>query len=176
MFFKVKNSVTILIGDSMNNKGFTMVEVLATFVLMGIILGIAFPAIDSLYQDSSKQTYETYEMALKTAAKLYVDQYDRDLWTYSTDSSVENETCVKLEFKDIRCEGLIKDFEGKNKNYVVDENNTYVYAIKKGNKVRYETYLVIKREDTNDVVYPKEEKEPTTACSVSRLKGICNHR
>ena len=41
----------------MNNKGFTLVEVLATFAVMAIILGIAFPAVDNLYRENKKEIY-----------------------------------------------------------------------------------------------------------------------
>ena len=150
----------------MNNKGFTMVEVLATFVIMALIIGIAFPAIDSFYKENSKRKYELYETALKTAGKLYVDQYDRDLWVNGTQS------CVKIEYKDILCEGLIKKFENGSAGEKVDENNTYVNAIKKQDgSVVYEVHLAVKK--SNKIMYTSSGKI-TSGCSTSCIKGCCS--
>lgn len=153
----------------MNNKGFTLVEVLATFVLMGIILGIAFPAIDNLYRENKTQKYETYETALKTAAKLYVDQYDRDLWQQDTPG------CVRINYSDIKCEGLIKDFDKKTSetenNEIVDANSTYVYAIKNNGTVKYEIKLVIKK--GSNTTYETKKNPTTTGCIENPIKDYC---
>lgn len=151
----------------MNNKGFTLVEILATFVILSMILIIAFPAIDNLYNENKSQIYTTYEAGLKAAAKLYVDQYDRDLFDNSTTSA----TCVILEFNDLKCEGLIKEFKGHNKSDRVDTNNTFVYATKTGTKVTYDVHLIIK--NGTSIVYPSTPKV-TKSCTTSRLKGVCS--
>ena len=153
----------------MNNKGFTLVEVLATFVLMAIILGIAFPAIDNLYKENNTQIYETYENSLKTAAKLYVDQYDVDLWKKGTNG------CIKLEFKDIKCEGLIKDFNGRNKSEEIDISKTYVYAIKKDGRVSYQVYMYTKKKNSNTKIYETKPAPTATGCLQNPIKDYCTN-
>lgn len=152
----------------MNNKGFTLVEVLATFAVMGIILGIAFPAVDRLYSENKKEIYKSYEAGFLAAAKLYVDQYDRDLWP-----NPANTACVKITYNDIKCEDLIKKFTGQSKNEQVDENNSFVYAIKKDSKVNYEVYLVIK--NGGKVLYKSENYDSpiTTSCGANIISDKC---
>ena len=54
----------------MNNKGFTLTELIVVMVLIGIISLIAFPAIDKLQTQNQKEIYYEYEKVLKVGAKL----------------------------------------------------------------------------------------------------------
>lgn len=155
----------------MNNKGFTLVEVLATFAVMAIILGIAFPAVDNLYRENKKEIYKSYESGLLAAAKLYVDQYDRDLWTKS--QTKVGAVCIKITYADIKCEDLIKKFTGQSKGEEVDENNSYVYAIKNKNKVNYKVFLTIKNGST--VVYKSSTYDDgsLTTCGTNSISCNC---
>ncbi len=156
----------------MNNKGFTLVEVLATFAVMAIILGIAFPAVDNLYLENKKEIYKSYESGFLAAAKLYVDQYDRDLWTKS--QTEHNAVCVKITYNDIKCEDLIKKFTGQSKKESVDENNSYIYAIKSGSKVTYEVFLTIKN-NSNAILYKSDAYSKTTItnCGANAISSKC---
>ena len=57
----------------MNNKGFTLVELLVTMVLVGIISGIAFPAISKLRDQNKDEEYKAYEKIILNGAKIYMD-------------------------------------------------------------------------------------------------------
>ena len=46
-------------GDNMK-KGFTMVELLAVFTIMGVIMLLSIPHITSLLKKNSEQSYETF--------------------------------------------------------------------------------------------------------------------
>lgn len=124
----------------MNNKGFTLSELIVTMAILGVVMAIAFPAITKLQTQNQKQVYETYEKALVNAAKLYVDKFNRDLW----DTNLTQATCVKITYCDLEYEDLIKKFDGMKKNEVVDRTNTFVYATKDtNNSVTYEVSLRI---------------------------------
>ncbi len=155
----------------MNNKGFSLTELIVTFAVLAVILGIAFPAIDNLYAQNKTQIYETYEKGMKTAAKLYVDQYDVDLWDYSATDT--GSVCVKIKFYSLKCEGLIKDFAGQNKTEKVDEENSFVYAIKEKGKVKYETYLVVKSGKNGNGTAYKTKKKPIRVCEDNTIERFC---
>ena len=144
----------------MNNKGFTLIELLVTIAIMGIIMGIAFPAVVGLQEKNKEQVYTSYETALKSATKLYVDQYDIDLW-----ANGENK-CIKIKYKTLKCEDLIKDFKGSN-GEVVDIDNTYVGVTKNDNKYEYEVYLKVKK--GSKTVYTTTTTAPS--CSNSNPNG-----
>ena len=54
-----------------NNKGFTMVEVLATIVILGILSAIAIVGISSILNKAEKNHYETQQKNMIMAAQSY---------------------------------------------------------------------------------------------------------
>lgn len=45
----------------MNNKGFTLVELLAVIVLLSLTMLLIFPSVRSIYSSNQNKQYETYE-------------------------------------------------------------------------------------------------------------------
>ena len=54
-----------------DKHGFTLVEVLVAVAVMAIITILAFPSIKQFQASNAKKKYETYEMTVETAAKLF---------------------------------------------------------------------------------------------------------
>lgn len=59
-------------GDNMK-KGFTMVELLAVFTIMGVIMLLSIPHITSLLKKNSEQSYETFLSNISIACEAYVE-------------------------------------------------------------------------------------------------------
>lgn len=53
-----------------NEKGFTLLELLAVIVILGIIAAIAVPAIGSLISDTEQDAHESNALSLIEAARL----------------------------------------------------------------------------------------------------------
>lgn len=138
MLFNPFNEVYNISGDNMNNRGFTLTELIVTIAIMGIITMISYPAIDKLQISHQQDLYETYEKAIKVGAQLYVDKYSRDIFEEDRD------TCVYVYFKELKSEQLVKDFRSK-KNVSVNEDQTFVKISKEGKSttVNYEVQLVM---------------------------------
>lgn len=62
-----------------NNKGFTLIEILAAVTIMGILAGVAVPAVMRYVDKSRKQSYEAMEKSLYDAAKNYVMNEEIDI-------------------------------------------------------------------------------------------------
>jgi len=59
----------------MNNKGFSLVELLAIITILGIIMGIAIPAYQHYVTDSRKTGYNTLVTTCRTAAQnRFIDE------------------------------------------------------------------------------------------------------
>lgn len=145
----------------MDNKGFTLSELIVTIALVGVVMAISFPAITKLQSENQREIYKSYEKGLINAAKLYVDKYGRDLWV----SPVENAICVKITYNDLRYEDLIKEFDGIKKGEVVDESKTFVYATKKDTNVTYVVSFATKQ--GGNQVYNSETE--TKSCNKNTL-------
>lgn len=155
----------------MNQKGFTLTELIVTMALLGVISAIAFPAITKLQTQNQKQMYKTYEKALLNGAKLYVDKYGRDLW----DSPVTDPTCVIITYKDLTDEDLIKPFNGMKKKEQVndDKDKTYVLATKNDNSVTYIVSLEVIIPENNSITHSntKDKEKKEGKCTWQNIRG-----
>lgn len=53
----------------MNNKGFSLIELLAIMTILGLIMGIAIPAYQHYVTDTRKEAYNTLVTTARTAAQ-----------------------------------------------------------------------------------------------------------
>lgn len=124
----------------MNNKGFTLTELLVTIALIGIVTMIAFPAITKLKSENEDEKYEAYANVLKAGAKLYVDANEDDLWTNSTSYQ-----CKKIKYSELKNQNLVKEYNNNgitcNDSYIVVEKNIQTY----GNSVKYTTVTICRK-------------------------------
>lgn len=58
----------------LNNKGFTLVELLATISLIAILSGVAISAVSRYQEKSRKETYKAMESSAFTAAQNYIQE------------------------------------------------------------------------------------------------------
>lgn len=58
----------------LNNKGFTLVELLATLILLAIIVGIAGTSITMIIKNSKEKDYQLLVKEVKNAVELYYQE------------------------------------------------------------------------------------------------------
>ena len=146
----------------MNEKGFTLVELLAVIVIIGLLSSIAVVAYNSFIDNARERVYKTYEDTMKAEAEMYYINNTGDLPTVGNSKKLrlsyllannkidkinnpddENETCSStIEKKDsfilIERGQHIRDEDGNIENHF---NLTYTVCLKCGNN--YETDLAI---------------------------------
>ena len=114
----------------MNNKGFTLVEAVATVAILGILFITAIPAISNVTEKNKKRTYVNDAARMITTAKA---MYKRD--TTINEPSTSN--CVIFTMKDLKLNDLnngpyrgeyLKDYSYVTINYN-PSTEAYTYGV-----------------------------------------------
>ncbi len=142
----------------MDNKGFTLTELIVTIAVIGIISMIAFPAISKLKTDNENEKYKAYEKVMENGAKLYVDSKKKDLWGKTEEGT------KKIDYDMLKTVGLIESFEDNkidcSASYVCVRNGSY-------GAITYDTVVICKNKvneiyNTNKQL--QKEKKPEITC------------
>ncbi len=134
----------------MNRRGFTLVELLVTVAVMGIITGLSIPVIRNINQQRINKKYTTYLDSLTYAAKLYTDSYSEDLFAYSTG-------CEYVKYENLTKYNLIKDIDLSG----ISCNSPYtaVKVVKFKEKYYYKPYIGCGKKGASgkpDIFMPEE--------------------
>ena len=129
-----------------DKNGFSLVELLAVVVIIGLLSAIAIVSVNSIIKNAEKKYYDTQKNTLKMAAQSYT-QYNRN----SLPKSIGQSRNITLkELKDKKYVGEIKNRQGTS----CDVNKSYVKVFKYSkNSYNYIPYLVcpgIGEDDIND--------------------------
>jgi type IV pilus assembly protein PilA len=143
-----------------NNRGFTLVELLVVIVILGIIALMAFPLLRNIINKTDNTKFTTYRDTLIDSAKIYVGDYDNDLFG-NKDSG-----CGYVTFNDLKSKNLISDID--DSSYTCDKSGTFVKVVKVKGKYYYSAYLECSSSSNGKVILPYSEeayKMDTTTCS-----------
>lgn len=80
-----------------NNHGFTLVELLATLVVLGIITGLTIVGISSNLKKTKEKTEDVFVKTLEDAIEIYLDSDAKKLTFTKNDSCTFNKTHGKVE-------------------------------------------------------------------------------
>ena len=72
----------------MNNKGFTLIEIIVVVIIIGVISAISIPVIRKISDDNKNSMYEQYRNVLVEYAKIYVEDYRDDLFNGTDDTEI----------------------------------------------------------------------------------------
>ena len=117
----------------MNNKGFTLIELILVITLLGIIALIAVPTITGIINDSKEEASKDQKKIIVNAAKTYMVNHSTKLPTDKCYVSLET-----LNSEGILPKDTITDPGNKNNTlsgYVIItfENNKYKYEYSSNN-------------------------------------------
>ena len=144
----------------MNNKGFTLVELLVVIAVMGIITGMSIPLIRNVQLNRENKRYETYLNSLTYSAKLYVNSYEEDLF------GRESNGCVIISYTDLARRKLLKDIDVKNVS--CNSDKTLIKVIKSEGKYTYTPQVgcgeLIDGVVANPIIYPNGSDITLSSC------------
>lgn len=117
-----------------NNKGLTLVELLAVIVIIGILSSLAVTAISKLLDRSTENYYKDQEDNIALAAQTYTND-NRNLLPFKT-TAPDNTTTIRL--RELIDKGYIKTVKDKsgddcnitNSYVTITKNSTEDYTYK----------------------------------------------
>ena len=139
----------------MNRKGFTLVELLATLVVIGLVMTVVLISVTGGFSGTKEKTEDVFVETIKDAMEMYLDSSDARELTFVGTSCVINKvhgtadvykattnllSVINSEYKPITEEDLVNPATKDNKcnaakNIAVtiyrDSDYVYYYNIKK---------------------------------------------
>lgn len=88
-------------GDTMKNKGFTMVELLATLVILSIIMLIAVPRVTTILSQNKKQTFINDAKKFISLAEQEARRSSYQYECYTLNNASNHGACYNIATTDI---------------------------------------------------------------------------
>ena len=113
-------------------KGFTLVELLAILVVLGIITVIAVPNVIKTNQDSVNKDYAEFEKTVENAAEIYLETHIDEKPSSGESKDIKVDTLIK--------QGLLNENMTNPKSLEVINKDSYVHVQRKenGGNITYE--------------------------------------
>lgn len=105
-----------------NKKGFTIVELLVAMAIMGLLIIMVFPIIRAIQTNNTNTKYQEYGNSAISAAKLYIDSYEEDMF----ESDIDASQMKKIYFDELVKKGLLKDINISDSTYIEESSITVV--------------------------------------------------
>ena len=120
-----------------NNKGFSLIELLAVIVILGVLMIIAIPSVTNYIQNSRKNTYISTVRGLIDGARALVSSgklrmNDTDVSYYIPSSCITTENDSKTPYGEFAVSNIIINYDGEEYKYYwsgVDESGVGIPAI-----------------------------------------------
>ncbi|MGP4080567.1 type II secretion system protein [Pseudalkalibacillus sp. R45] len=126
-----------------SERGFTLVELLATIVILGIIAAIAVPSIGKLLENTKQDAHKANAQQIIEAARLYVLS--------------ENSSATSISASDLSQAGYLesvpKDPSANDSSYSGTETIVTITTV--NNKHTYSVDLVASDDSTKRYTYPE---------------------
>ena len=114
-------------------RGFTLVEVIVTITILGVVTLVALPVITGLKSQFDTSKFKVYQSSLESAGKLFVDANLEDVF------GNEESGCAEITYTSLVEKRLLEDISIDG--VTCFNGQTFVRARKTGSKIEYETSL-----------------------------------
>ena len=107
----------------MNNKGFTLVEILAVVVILGMVMAIAIPNVSKLIKINEGNNYEQLKSTIMSAAKMYISDHKYEIVVNGSCSNPSDKISIsKINTYDVIDDKLVISYYNAE-NESISENS-----------------------------------------------------
>lgn len=116
----------------MKEKGFTLIEMLAVFIIISIIMVVALPAITKNLKGNSKKEYTEFIKTVELATEVYVED-NREMYPLNTVGATATITIGTLKE-----ENLIDNIPNKPDGTEITDDMTVKVTVNSDYTLKYE--------------------------------------
>ncbi len=124
-----------------NNKGYTMIELLATITILGIIMTIAIPSVMIFVNRGKEAFYDNQKKNLVQAAKSYISSTNSKPAKVGDYVDLSMNFLVSNKYIDVLRDSNKKKCYGSEDDNGVEGDYTFVRVTRLSDKLKYEPHL-----------------------------------
>ena len=146
----------------MNNKGFTLVEILAVVVILGMVMAIAIPNVSKLIKINEGNNYEQLKSTIMSAAKMYISDHKYEIVVNGSCSNPSDKISIsKINTYDVIDDKLVISELVDDGNIKTDKVGNIIYPYDKEKKLDLSnSYVIVKYNcKTRDYIYSFEDDD-----------------
>lgn len=136
----------------MNRKGFTLVELLVTIAIIGIVLSLGTYFVMEVVENSKKKAYEATKKSALESAVIYANEFlDETDWVEVSDEIDTDRACVSIQW--LINKGYVKN-EDFNPSEIIEDyklNTDHVVVLKKDTKTKTIRYDDVYKSEGIDI-------------------------
>lgn len=125
----------------MNNKGFTLVEIIAVIAILGLLTVITTPAYNTISNNIKKRNYESKKNTIESETLSYVERYLKDE-VYDGDN---HNHCFKIEYLIIN--GIISS-DSEKEEFIKNDVTGDLYGNTSDDNNYKDAYVLVKYNDS----------------------------
>lgn len=103
----------------MKKNGFTLTELIAVFVIIGLVIIVAIPVSNNIMENNEKERAMLYVETLEKAVITYCDLY------YDDSNTDDSNTKCSVSYDTLKEKDLIKDYNYKNITAIIKDELIY---------------------------------------------------
>ena len=142
----------------MNKKGFTMLELLAVIIILGILMSLAYTSISKYLNQAKEATYSDFEQNIKDGVTNYLIDHTGSIPNVGESLVVDVEKLV--------CEGYVESLQDPHESARTCNLESYA-IVKRNNNTGYNMDI-----DYDACLVCAGYKSPACSTSISGLKRL----